>query len=243
MGLLVHDNRRPDYGVDAPRVVGALLVVGLCFLCVGALYGRARWLAVSSLFLFASGAAMIYSSRVGKMRARERALNRLAWQGTEHVLDVGCGRGLMLNGAARRLTTGRAIGIDIWRAEDLSDNNSAAALANARLEGVEPLIQVRDGDARNLPFGDGEFDVVVSSQCLHNIASSAERRKALSEIVRVLKPGGAAAIVDFRNTSGYATTLQRLGMVDVRRSGLGLTYFPPSAVVTARKPAAPTSRG
>jgi len=38
------------------------------------------------------------------------------------VLDVGCGRGLLLIGAARRLTTGKAVGVDIWQAEDRVGN-------------------------------------------------------------------------------------------------------------------------
>jgi cyclopropane fatty-acyl-phospholipid synthase-like methyltransferase len=47
------------------------------------------------------------------------------WKGDEAVRDVGCGHGLMLVGAARRLTTGKATGIDIWQAEDLTGNRPA----------------------------------------------------------------------------------------------------------------------
>jgi cyclopropane fatty-acyl-phospholipid synthase-like methyltransferase len=43
-------------------------------------------------------------------------------RGDETVLDVGYGRGLHLIGAAKRLTTGKAPGVDIWQAEDLSGN-------------------------------------------------------------------------------------------------------------------------
>jgi cyclopropane fatty-acyl-phospholipid synthase-like methyltransferase len=53
-------------------------------------------------------------------------LDRIEWTGQEEVLDVGCGRGLMLIGAAKRLTTGKATGIDIWQAEDLSGNRPEA---------------------------------------------------------------------------------------------------------------------
>jgi cyclopropane fatty-acyl-phospholipid synthase-like methyltransferase len=65
---------------------------------------------------------MIWDSKVGKLWARDRLLDGLELRGDETVLDVGCGRGLLLIGAAKRLTTGKAPGVDIWQAEDLSGN-------------------------------------------------------------------------------------------------------------------------
>ena len=68
------------------------------------------------------GLYMTHGSRIGKMRSREKLLDLAAtlrpWSGEEILLDVGYGRGLMLIGAARRLTTGHAVGIDLWRDED-----------------------------------------------------------------------------------------------------------------------------
>src|SRR5262245_23242593 len=60
------------------------------------------------------GVWMLWDSKIGKIRSRESLLQRITWTGQERVLDVGCGRGLMLIGAAKRLTTGKATGIDIW---------------------------------------------------------------------------------------------------------------------------------
>ena len=73
------------------------------------------------------GARMVWDSKYGKVRERERLLDLLTWTGRERVLDVGCGRGLLLIGAAKRLTTGgggSAAGIDLWQQEDLSGNRS-----------------------------------------------------------------------------------------------------------------------
>jgi hypothetical protein len=78
---------------------------------------------------------MIWTSKVGKLQEREKLLNRIPWRGDEQVLDVGCGRGLMLVGAAKRLSSGRAMGVDIWQAEDLSGNRPESTLENARREG------------------------------------------------------------------------------------------------------------
>jgi cyclopropane fatty-acyl-phospholipid synthase-like methyltransferase len=67
---------------------------------------------------------MIWSSRYGKLRARDRLLDGLGLTGQEHLLDVGCGRGLLLIGAARRLPNGRAVGVDLWSQVDLADNRA-----------------------------------------------------------------------------------------------------------------------
>jgi ubiquinone/menaquinone biosynthesis C-methylase UbiE len=154
---------------------------------------------------------MICSSKYGKARERETYLDLLAWRGNERVLDVGCGRGLFLIGAAKRLTTGRAVGIDIWQAEDLSGNTPAAPLDNARIEGVADRVEVQTADARKLPFDDASFDVVLSSAALHNIYDAAERQTAVREIARVLKVGGRVLIDDVRHTRDYARTLREAG--------------------------------
>ena len=127
------------------------------------------------------------------------------------MLDVGCGRGLFLIGAARRLPAGRATGIDIWQAEDLSGNTPNAPLENARIEGVADHVEVQTADARKLPFEDASFDVVLSSAALHNIYNVAERRTAVREIARVLNVGGRVLIVDVRHIRDYAETLRTAG--------------------------------
>jgi ubiquinone/menaquinone biosynthesis C-methylase UbiE len=159
---------------------------------------------------------MLWTSRVSKVRDRERLLDRIPWTGTERVLDVGCGRGLMLVGAARRLTSGRATGIDIWQAEDLSGNRPEATLENARREGVADRVEVRTADMRKIPFGDGAFDVVVSSQAIHNIYDAAGRAQAIGEIARVLAPGGRVLLRDIRHLGDYRTVLASRGVADVR---------------------------
>ena len=245
--------KRPDYGIDAPRAVRKLAIGGAAALALAAAAFPLGWALLARM---ATGAAigclfgagwMVWGSKVEKVRERDRLLDSLAWRGDEAVLDVGCGRGLLLIGAAKRLTTGKAVGVDIWQAEDLSGNRPEATQENARLEGVSDRVEVKDGDARQLPFADGTFDVVVTKDVLHNIYTAAERDTAVREIARVLKPGGRLLIGDVRHTGRYAQVLRQSGLEDVRRSPASvpslliaaITFgFAYPATVTAQKPAA-----
>jgi len=225
----------PDYGLDAPAVVRNLFLAGGAGLLVFACKAFGLWpaaltvgsvrfeLAPMALSIGAvclgMGIWMVWTSKVGKIRERERLLDRIPWTGTERVLDVGCGRGLMLVGAAKRLTTGKATGIDIWQAEDLSGNRPEAPLENARREGVADRVEVKTADMRAIPFPDASFDAVVSCAAIHNLYAQADRAKAIREIARVLKPGGHAVIDDIRHGREYAAAFQAAGCAQVESVG------------------------
>ena len=247
---------RPDYGLDAPGLGRGLCAAGGVSVGLGLMLGRAprgrcpvRLAAVGGLlatgaYLVGLSGIMRYASRIGKLRERDRLLDLIAWSGDEHVLDAGCGRGLMLVGAAKRLTTGRAVGVDIWREVDQGGNRPDAALENARLEGVAERVAVETADVRSLPFADGSFDVVLSHWLVHNLPSRADRVAALHEMIRVLRPVGTLIVADIHYQDEYVSILHDLGLREVRRleddwqarlCGL-LTWggFLPSAVI-ARK--------
>jgi ubiquinone/menaquinone biosynthesis C-methylase UbiE len=220
---------KADYGIDAPPVIRNLALAALASLVLATglldfnITESARFsfrpMGICMAVSFAlSAGAMIWSSKVGKIRSRVRFMNMLTWHGDEQVLDVGCGRGLFLIEAARRLTTGKAIGVDIWQKADLSGNHPDRTRENAQAEGVADRVEVQDGDARALPFPDATFDKVVSSVALHNIYDANERNKAIAEIARVLKPGGQVLIVDIRHTPQYQRVLAEYGVGDLRRT-------------------------
>lgn len=109
------------------------------------------------------------------------------WGLTEEssVLDVGCAKGFMLYDLARLVPGIRIAGIDV----------SAYAIANAKPE-VSPLLQV--ADARNLPFEDNSFDVVISINTIHNL-NLTDCAIALREIERVSKHGAFVTVDAYRN--------------------------------------------
>ncbi|HTD28248.1 MAG TPA: class I SAM-dependent methyltransferase [Xanthomonadaceae bacterium] len=230
---------RADYGLDAPNVVRNLFVGAAIGLLLWASVALRLWsgqfviplggdvirievagmaLGVAIALSFA-GFWMVWESKVGKLQSRERLLQRLSWTGNEQVLDLGCGRGLLLIGAAKRLTAGKATGVDIWQSEDLSGNRPEATLVNARREGVDARVEVRTADMRELPFADEIFDVVVSRAAIHNLYAAADRARAIREVARVLKPGGHALIEDIRHGREYASTFAQNGCSDIQRVG------------------------
>jgi ubiquinone/menaquinone biosynthesis C-methylase UbiE len=238
---------RADFGIDAPGVIrnmallalaGLLLTVLLPRVIPGspAAMGFSRMGATMSVVFAAQAAMMLWTSLMGKRIAARQLIDRAGLAGNERVLDVGCGRGLLLLTAAAQLDRGHAVGLDIWNSEDLSGNRREATLDNARALGLLDRIELSDGDMRAMPFEDASFDVVVSSLAVHNVYDPAGRARALAEIVRVLRPGGRLLLQDFRHTADYAAFLRDAGLHPVSRRMVNpMLMFPPTWRVEARR--------
>ncbi len=67
-------------------------------------------------------------------RRRQLVADRVLSAPHRRVLDVGCGRGLMLISAAKRLITGTAVGVDIWDSRDQAGNRSENTFKNTQLK-------------------------------------------------------------------------------------------------------------
>ncbi|HHO57100.1 MAG TPA: class I SAM-dependent methyltransferase [Thermoplasmatales archaeon] len=100
-------------------------------------------------------------------------------------IDIGCGNGRHLIPAAEKCDM--VVGLDI------SIKMLEMAHRNMEKSGIENVMLVM-GDARHLPFPDNFFDGILFIASLHNIKGKKERKRALEEVRRVLKPGGRALI-------------------------------------------------
>ena len=238
--------RHPDYGYDAPYALVIFAVIG----AAGAISAIVAWrvgdrhltrlMSFYAVFFLGNASSFYYTTRRGKFVVWSRILDGLRLRGDERVLDMGCGRGAVLTAVAKRLTSGRATGIDLWSTRDQSGNASDVTRRNAELEGVHERVTIETGDMRSLPFAEDVFDLVVSSLAIHNIPARSDRATAVAEAWRVLKPGGRLVIADIRSTALDAKTLDALGAVTTRRRlGWRFWYGNPVAattLVTASKP-------
>ena len=104
----------------------------------------------------------------------------------ESVLEVGCGTGVLDRWMVRR-TEGRnkIVGVDI---NPFFLSEAAALVAK---DGMEDLVEFKEGSAEALPFPDESFDLALSSTVIQRVNAD----KLLSEMIRVTKSGGRVAVL------------------------------------------------
>src|SRR5712692_8514718 len=130
----------------------------------------------------------VFRGQWRELRLRTANLARI--QPGEQVLDVGCGTGTLAMEVARRVgRAGRVAGVD--------PGTQQIARARAKAARRNVPIEFQIGVIEQLPFPDQTFDVVLSTLMLHHLPASL-KRQGLSEVARVLKPGGRLVIADFK---------------------------------------------
>jgi SAM-dependent methyltransferase len=116
------------------------------------------------------------------------------------VVDIGCGAGMDLMLAAAAVgPTGKAIGID------MTEPMAERARATARALGLGH-VEVRTGDALDLPVDSESVDVVITNGVL-NLAP--DKRQAFGEVFRVLKPGGQFLYADIIVANELSESIRR----------------------------------
>jgi ubiquinone/menaquinone biosynthesis C-methylase UbiE len=189
--------------------------------------------------------------RLAESRPRRRVLELTALgPGGEDVLEVATGTGVQLVNLARRNPHGHTVGVEL---ADGMLHRTRARLRSAGLDQVELLA----ADARDLPFSDASFDLVVNSYML-DLLPRQDIPLVLGEFQRVLKPGGrlvlsnmtkgearhhriwdalyAHGLVLTANCRGVlaAPLLHTLGFEEIKREYMAQMSFP-TEIVTARK--------
>jgi len=138
----------------------------------------------------------------------QRLLEYVDLPESANVLDLGCGTGRLLERLATQFPDLRGTGLDL----------SPKMLRMARLSNRHhPRLIYVEGKAESLPFGEGQFDAVFNTiSFLHYL----QPQQVLSEVARVLTPGGHFYLVDF--TSTKEADLQKLPI-----SPLGVRFYTP----------------
>ena len=156
-------------------------------------------------------------------RIHELVVSRLGLSSDSQVsvLDIGCGDASLLVGLLEHASAVTASGIDFWG----SNWEYAQSACESRLSSLGLRAAFRRMDAARLEFPDESFDVVVSVMCFHEVRAPAGATMrgplmALSEALRVLRPGGVFVLVDrFAAAADYGDTAE---LAAVLRSTTGL---------------------
>ena len=131
-----------------------------------------------------------YVGRWSRLVAAE-FVRRLGRPAGARWLDVGCGTGALTSTVLALADPVEVVGVD----------PSEGFLADARARLDDPRASFRSADARDLPFADGSFDVVVSGLALNFVP---DQERAAAELARVAAPGGlvAAYVWDYAEGMG-----------------------------------------
>ncbi len=132
----------------------------------------------------------------------------------EAVLDIGCGTGALLGAMGARWPQVRLAGVDAAP--------GMAAVARQRL----PAADIRHGVAESLPWGEGTFDLVVTTLSFHHWRDQAQ---GIREAARVLRPGGLFLLADITGDGFIGWVVEGLRRLTNNQD----EAFPPSRRVAA----------
>jgi len=210
-----------------------LLILGLCALGIGALIfiplGFIYRLIVSILFviifisfLFPLYAYVMFSQKGGRLQEKfyNLIIQSLGKDVQGRILDIGSGNGVLAVKLAQGHSEIQVTGMDYW-GKDWEYSKSVCE-QNAKIAQVENRVHFQKGDAAKLDFADDTFDGATSNLTFHEVKSVADKRLVLGEALRVVKPGGTFAFIDYfydEQYYGNKTELEKF------LKGLNLSQF------------------
>ena len=109
----------------------------------------------------------------------QRLFERYSLPASARIADIGCGSGEITSRLAARYPDAELVGVDILE--------GSVAYARRRYAALAPRVRFEQGDAFELQFVAGQFDLVV---CRHMTQSVPEPQRVLAELRRICRPGG-----------------------------------------------------
>jgi SAM-dependent methyltransferase len=185
-----------------------LFILGLCALCVGGLsflpLGPLYRILMTILFaillisfLFPLYAYIMFSQRGGRLQEKvyDLIIESLGARVKGKILDIGSGNGVLAVKLGQQHFETEVVGMDDWGKD--WEYSKRVCEKNARTAEVEGRVHFQKGDAASLDFAENTFDGVISNLTFHEVKPVADKRDLVREALRVVKPGGTFAFVDY----------------------------------------------
>jgi len=125
---------------------------------------------------------------------RKKVVKIIGRQNPDTVLDIATGTGDLAIMMAQKLPIKKIVGLD------LSQGMLDVGMQKVTAKNLNNCITMTQGDSENLPFNDNSFDAITVAFGVRNFENL---DKGLSEILRVLKPHGTLAILEFSQPQGF----------------------------------------
>ena len=214
-----------DFGYTWPWTYGHLVAAAALAIPAWLLYNRLRWAAVllGALALWAFAGFLIVTFAFGFNSPVKLPTPAFFASGRGEVLDIGCGSGraTVMVGTAR--PSARIAALDNFSADYIRDNGETRLRQNLRIAGIDDSrVRVIQADMRQIPAADNEFAAVVSTYAIDHLNREGIRR-TLSEVNRVLAPGGDFLLMIIHADGWLKVTY---GPLLMHTRGVGPNFWP-----------------
>jgi ubiquinone/menaquinone biosynthesis C-methylase UbiE len=155
------------------------------------------FLVVSISFLFPLYSYVMFSQNGGKVQEKlyDLIVQKLGDDVKGEIIDIGSGNGVLSVKLAMQNKDVRVTGMDYWGTD--WEYSKSVCEGNAKKAGVETRVRFQKGDAAKLDFASEAFDGAVSNLTFHEVKSAKDTRSVVQEALRVVKPGGCFAFIDY----------------------------------------------